>query len=161
MEVIIETPKGSRNKFKYEPKTQKLKLSKVLPQGMIFPYDFGYVPSTKGEDGDPLDILVLMDEPTFPGCLLECRLIGIVEAEQTEEGETQRNDRLIGVAQQSLVYSDIRKIGDLKPIILKQIEAFLLNYPRVEGREVKLLGRKGPDGALKLVRAASIHKHAV
>ena len=71
IEVVIEAPKGSRNKFKYDPLTHRFKLSKVLPEGMVFPHDFGFVPSTKGADGDPIDILVLGDEPTFPGCSLE------------------------------------------------------------------------------------------
>src|SRR5689334_2298163 len=104
IDVIIETPKGSRNKFKYDSTSRMFKLSKVLPEGMMFPYDFGFVPSTIGDDGDPLDILVLMDEPTFPGCLLECRLIGVIEAEQEENHEKERNDRLVAVAQQSLLY---------------------------------------------------------
>jgi inorganic pyrophosphatase len=76
IEVVIETPKGSRNKFKYDPISHRFKLSKVLPEGMVFPHDFGFVPNTKGPDGDPIDVLVLVDEPTFPGCSLECRLIG-------------------------------------------------------------------------------------
>ena len=104
MKVIIETPKGSRNKFKYDPDLRMFKLSKVLPEGMVFPYDFGFVPSTKGEDGDPVDVLVLMDEPTFPGCLLECRLVGVLEAEQEEEKKKKQNPRLIAVAKQSLLY---------------------------------------------------------
>src|SRR5437868_13373634 len=103
--VVIETPKGSRNKLKFDPATRKFKLSKVMPEGMMFPYDFGFVPSTKAEDGDPLDVLVLTDAPLFPGCLVECTLIGAIEAEQKEEGETERNDRLIAVATQSLLYS--------------------------------------------------------
>ena len=85
LDVIIETPKGSRNKFKYDSTSRMFKLSKVLPEGMMFPYDFGFVPSSTGGDGDPLDVLVLMDEPTFPGCLLECRLIGVIEAEQVQD----------------------------------------------------------------------------
>src|SRR6187397_2515854 len=85
VKVIIETPQGSRNKFKYDPDLRMFKLSKVLPEGMVFPYDFGFVPSTNGDDGDPVDVLVLMDEPTFPGCLLECRLVGVLEAGQEEK----------------------------------------------------------------------------
>src|SRR4030095_8345221 len=96
--VIIETPKGSRNKFKYDPVSRMFKLSKVLPEGMVFPYDFGFVPLTKGDDGDRLDVLVLMDEPTFPGCLLECKLVGVLEAEQEEKKKKKRNPRLIAVA---------------------------------------------------------------
>src|SRR4029453_9457458 len=99
--AIIDTPKGSRNKFKYDDKLGLFKLGGALPLGAVFPFDFGYVPSTKGGDGDPLDILILMDEPAFPGCLVPAKLIGVIEAEQTEGGETTRNDRLIAVAADS------------------------------------------------------------
>jgi len=122
IEVVVEAPKGSRNKFKYDPTTHGLKLSKVLPEGMVFPYDFGFVPSTKGA-GDPIDILVLGDEPTFPGCSLECRLIGILEAEQNAmDQKKKRNDRLIAVAEQSLLYAEISHLNDLNQTVLKQIE---------------------------------------
>jgi len=94
--VIVDTPKGSRNKFKYDEKLGLFRLGKVLPLGSCFPYDFGFIPSTKAEDGDPVDVLVLMDEPAFSGCLVTVRLLGVIEAEQTEEGKTVRNDRLIG-----------------------------------------------------------------
>src|SRR3954462_7102373 len=82
--VTIETPKGSRNKIKYETSSGKFKLSKVMPEGMMFPYDFGFVPSTKAEDGDPRAVLVLTAEPLFPGCLVECSLIGVIKAQQKE-----------------------------------------------------------------------------
>jgi inorganic pyrophosphatase len=96
LNVIIETPKGSRNKFNYDEEHQLFKLGGVLPAGAVFPYDFGFLPNTVGGDGDPLDVLVLMDEPAFAGCLVPARLVGVIEAEQTErDGETIRNDRLI------------------------------------------------------------------
>ena len=85
--VVIDRPQGSREKFKYDEKLGLFKLSKVLPAGEAFPYDFGYIPGTQGEDGDPLDALVLLDEPVFVGCLLVARLVGVIEAEQTEDGE--------------------------------------------------------------------------
>src|SRR4029453_15828071 len=75
--VVIETPKGSRNKYAFDVKDKFFALKKVLPAGMAFPYDFGFVPSTRAEDGDPVDVLVLMDEPAFPGCVLTCRPIGV------------------------------------------------------------------------------------
>src|SRR5215216_4797853 len=84
LHVIIETPKGSRNKFNYDGARALFKLGGVLPAGAVFPFDFGFVPSTVGGDGDPLDVLVLMDEPAFAGCLVRTRLVGVVEAEQTE-----------------------------------------------------------------------------
>src|SRR6478609_592733 len=85
LNMIIDTPKGSRNKFKYDEQHGLFKLSGVLPAGAVFPYDFGYVPATLGDDGDPIDVLVLMDEPAFVGCLVAARLIGVIEAEQTED----------------------------------------------------------------------------
>jgi inorganic pyrophosphatase len=152
IDVIIETPKGSRNKFKYDSTSRMFKLSKVLPEGMMFPYDFGFVPSTIGDDGDPLDILVLMDEPTFPGCLLECRLIGVIEAEQEENHEKERNDRLVAVAQQSLLYSDIGHIQDLAAPVLRQIQAFFVNYQKVRDVKFRILATQGPDRALQILR---------
>src|ERR1700752_5285187 len=83
LNAIVDTPKGSRNKFKYDPRSGLFKLSGTLPLGNSFPFDFGYVPSTAGEDGDPLDVLILMDEPAFVGCLVPSKLIGVIEAEQT------------------------------------------------------------------------------
>src|SRR5919199_5701638 len=93
LNVIVDTPKGSRNKYKYDEELGIFRLSGVMPAGAVFPYDFGYVPSTLGEDGDPIDVLVLMDEPAFVGCLVPSRLIGGFCAEQTESGKTERNDR--------------------------------------------------------------------
>jgi inorganic pyrophosphatase len=98
LRVIIETPQGSRNKFDYDAELGLFKLGGVLPAGAVFPFDFGFVPSTTGGDGDPLDVLVLMDEAAFAGCLVEARLIGVIEAKQTErDGKTTRNDRLVAV----------------------------------------------------------------
>ena len=79
VQVIIETPKGSRNTYAFDCEQRIFELKKVLPAGMAFPYDFGFVPSTVAEDGDPTDVLVLMDEPAFPGCILRCRPVGIIE----------------------------------------------------------------------------------
>src|SRR5438876_43986 len=98
LNVVIETPQGSRNKFTFDEELCLFKLGGVLPLGAAFPFDFGFLPDTMGQDGDPLDVLVLMDEPAFPGCLVPARLIGVIEAEQTEKGKTERNDRLIAVA---------------------------------------------------------------
>lgn len=160
VDIIIETPKGSRNKIKYDPTTKAFKLSKVMPEGMMFPYDFGFVPSTKSDDGDPLDVLVLTDAPLFPGCHVTCLLIGAIEAEQEEKGKTNRNDRLIAVAEQSLLYSEVKSIDDLNSTVLKQIEAFFVNYQRVRNIRVKILGRRGPQSALESLRKARAHKRA-
>lgn len=160
IEVIIETPKGSRNKIKYEPAARRFKLSKVMPEGMIFPYDFGFVPSTKADDGDPLDVLVLTDDALFPGCAVDCRLIGVIKAEQTEEGKTNRNDRVIAVAEASLLYSDVHELEQLNPKLLEQIEAFFVNYQKVRGVGVKILGHSGEREALAITRKSSTQQRA-
>src|SRR5437868_3324429 len=160
VEVVVETPKGSRNKFKFDPQSGMFKLSKVLPEGMVFPYDFGFVPATQADDGDPLDVLMLMDEPTFPGCLVECRLVGVIKAEQEEDKKMHRNDRLIAVATQSLLYADVKQLSDLNPTVLKQIEAFFANYQKIRDVKIKILGQEGPEGAIRILRASLQNKAA-
>jgi inorganic pyrophosphatase len=150
--VIIETPKGSRNKFNYDEELGLFKLGGVLPAGASFPFDFGFIPSTLGGDGDPLDVLVLMDEPAFTGCLVGTRLVGVIEAEQTErDGETTRNDRLIGVAADSRVHSDVRTLDELNANLLDEIEHFFVSYNVIKGKEFKPQGRFGPEHALKVI----------
>lgn len=156
--VIIETPKGSRNKLKYDPKKRMLKLSKVMPEGMVFPYDFGFIPGTKADDGDPLDVLVLTDEPLFPGCFADCRLIGVIEAEQVEGNKRKRNDRLIAVPEASLLYSDINDLDKLNPTVLQQVEAFFVNYQKVRDVQVNILDHRGPDKALQILRRSITHE---
>jgi inorganic pyrophosphatase len=93
LRIVVETPKGSRNKYDYDPDCDCLQLAKVLPEGMVFPYDFGFIPGTMGEDGDPLDVLILMDAPVVPGCLIAAKLIGAIEAQQKEKKRTLDSQR--------------------------------------------------------------------
>jgi inorganic pyrophosphatase len=153
-QVIVETPKGSRNKFKYEPEVGLFRLSGVLPLGANFPFDFGFVPCTSAPDGDPLDVLVLMDEPAFVGCLVSARLIGLLEADQTEDGQTTRNDRLIGVAAASRDHRDIQRLEDLNPNLLAEIEHFFVSYNTAKGKEFRIRARHGPDRAREIVVGA-------
>jgi inorganic pyrophosphatase len=129
-------------------------LSKVLPEGMTFPYDFGFVPSTQAEDGDPIDVLVLMDEPAFPGCVIEARLIGVIKAEQIEDGGRTRNDRLVAVAIENHEYSELQTLKDVSKTLLKDIEEFFVNYHRVRGSKFRVLGTRGPKQACRLVEKA-------
>ena len=152
LNVIIETPKGSRNKFDYDEDAGLFKLGGVLPSGAVFPFDFGFVPSTLGGDGDPLDVLVLMDEPAFTGCLVRVRLLGVIEAEQTErDGVKTRNDRLVGVASESRLLREVKTLASLGESLLDEIEHFFVSYNVIKGKVFKPLGRFGPSHALKLV----------
>lgn len=152
--VIIETPKGSQNKFVYEPRFGTFVLKGVLPAGAVFPFDFGFVPSTLAADGDPLDILVLMDSPAFAGCLVPSRLIGVIEAEQTEDGTTDRNDRLLAVASRSVTHRSIRNLTDLSPDLVGQIEHFFASYNAAKRRTFRPIGRSGPEHARRLIDRA-------
>lgn len=151
LNVVIETPKGCRNKFGFDPKRDAYVLKTVLPAGATFPFDFGSIPGTLADDGDPLDVLVLMDEPAFCGCLVEARLIGIIEANQSEDGKTERNDRLIAVAAKSHTHNGIKSFSHLDRNLTKEIEHFFVSYNAARGRQFKPLGRHGPKRARKLL----------
>ena len=150
--VVIETPRGSRNKYSYDSEQQVFVLKKVLPAGMTFPFDFGFVPATLAEDGDPIDVLLLMDDPAFPGCTIRARLVGVLEAEEkNEEGKTQRNDRLIAVALESPTYSEMKSLGDLGERLVADIENFFVNYQKLRGNEFKVLARSDARKAWRLI----------
>jgi len=155
--VVIETPRGSRNKYKLDEKTGRFKLSKIMPEGMVFPFDFGFFPGTHAEDGDPLDVLVLCEEPTFPGCQIDCRLAGVMLTRQVDKGDTRgkRNDRIVGIAQASVLFAEVRELVDLPSVLLQQIEDFFVNYQKVRDVEVTPLGRKGPESAKRILEAAA------
>lgn len=152
LRVIIETPKGSRNKFKYDPKLGTYRLNSVLAEGMVFPYDFGFVPQTRAEDGDPLDVLLLMDAPAFTGCIVEARIVGVIEAEQTEDGKTTRNDRVLAVATESHIHAHIKEPSDLNSNMIRELEDFFVAYNKARGTKFKLLGCKGMKTAMKLIK---------
>ena len=149
LRVVIETPKGSRNKFAFDPDEHVFQLKKVLPAGMAFPYDFGFVPSTEADDGDPIDVLVLMDEPAFPGCVLSCRPIGVIEGEQEDKKnghkkKKERNDRIIAVEKDAHSWADIKTISDLGKEFSRELEEFFVDYHRLSSMQYRVLGLKGP-----------------
>jgi len=153
-QVVIETPKNSRNKYAFDPDQRVFALKKVLPAGMVFPYDFGFLPRTIAGDGDPIDVLVLMDEPAFPGCVLRARLIGVIEGEQIEDKKRIRNDRLVAIAEANHSYTNVKRLKDLPRHFVKELEVFFVNYHRLEGKIYKLLGCKGVAAAQALIREA-------
>ena len=127
-------------------------LGGLLPQGMMFPYDFGFIPSTLGEDGDPLDILVLMDAPAHVGCLIDVRIIGVITAEQVENGKTETNDRLLGVAVHSYNHEALESIRDVSRTLLDQLEEFFVSYNKQRGKKFKVTGASGPKKAIKFLK---------
>ncbi|MES2565874.1 MAG: inorganic diphosphatase [Bacteroidota bacterium] len=153
LHVIIETPSGNRNKFNYDKKTGLFKLKKLMPVGLIFPCDMGFIPGTLGEDGDPLDALVLMDDSAYPGCLIECRLVGVLKALQKEKGKKRfRNDRFLLVPANIKHYSHIQKIKDLNPQTLDAIVNFFVSYNEYEKKQFEVVGFSNSKTAHRLIK---------
>jgi inorganic pyrophosphatase len=150
--VIIDTPRGSRNKYKFDPELGIFKLSRILPAGMSFPFDFGSIPGTRAEDGDALDVLVLNEAPLFAGCLVLVHLIGIIRARQTERGKTIRNDRLLGVIETSVNKPFVRDVKELPKEQLREIEHFFCSYNEAQGRRFVVTGRAGPAAAQRMLK---------
>jgi inorganic pyrophosphatase len=155
--VIIETPRDSQNKFTYDPELHVFKLKKTLPMGTTFPFDFGFVPNTEGADGDPLDVLVIMDQHAFPGCMVRCRALGILEAKQSEKNKKPiRNDRVVAVADCSIGYGSISNIRDLNTSMVEEIENFFIDYNKHEGKKFKPIKWCSADQAIKMIKKQSI-----
>jgi inorganic pyrophosphatase len=151
IQVVIETPKGSRNKYDFDSEEKVFRLKKVLPAGMTFPYDFGFIPRTLADDGDPVDVLVLMDEPAFPGCVLKCRLIGVIEGEQGDGKDKERNDRVVAVEKDNHSFADIDHLDDLGKEFLRELEQFFVNYHSLTGEQFRVIDAKGPKQAKKRI----------
>jgi inorganic pyrophosphatase len=151
--AVVETPKGSPNKYDFDDGCAAFRLAAVLPEGSSFPYDFRFVPSAVGEDGDPLDVPVSMDAPVPVGCVLMVRVIGVIEAQQRKKGEDWiRNDRLLTVATHAHTHAHVTDLHNLRPRLLDEIEAVFQNYNELTGKEFKPIDRSGPKKARKLLK---------
>jgi len=154
VQVVIETPRGSRAKFAYDPKLEAFTLSKSLLVGLTYPHDWGFVPSTKADDGDPLDIMVVHDAATFPGLVLTCRIIGILQIEQKSKGKAERNDRLFAVPRRSHSEQGLRDVRELSKPIQEELEKFFIATDELEDKKLEIIGWKGPKVALKAIKEA-------
>jgi inorganic pyrophosphatase len=147
--VIVETPKGSRVKYAFSFESGLFELKRALPKGLQFPFNFGFIPATQGQDGDPLDILILNEEPIQPGCLVKTNLLGVIKAVQIEDGKSCRNDRLIGVGFSEKQCANFHH--DLDERVLAQIEFFFVAYNRLGGKKFKVKGIGGARDAKKII----------
>ncbi len=157
LNVIIETPKGSADKYDFDPALGLFHLKKTLPLGTVFPFDFGFLPRTLGGDGDPLDVLVIAERPAWPGCLIPCRPLGVLRAEQKEKGKGKsRNDRIIAISATSLVFGHISKLKELGDNVLEGITQFFIDYNKNEGKTFTPLGWGKADEVIKFVKHKTI-----
>ena len=149
--LVIEATRGSRNKYKFDPALGVFTLSKVLPLGSAFPLDFGFFPSTLGEDGDPLDGLVLAEETGAVGTVVTVLLLGVIEAEQTEKRKTVRNDRIVGALVTEKNPPRARRLDVLTPDMRREMERFFVSYNEAEGRKFRVLAWRGAAEAKTLL----------
>ncbi len=152
--AIIETPKGRQCKFDYDGATGLFEMAGMLLTGMNFPLAFGFIPSTLGEDGDPLDILVLAEEELPIGCLLWVRLIGIIEAQQTEGGQTVRNDRIIARAAHSRLFADVHEVAELGQAFTDELATFFVAYNALKGKSFDVIATGDAARALAKIQEA-------
>jgi inorganic pyrophosphatase len=156
IDIVIETPRGSAEKYNYDPELHLFKLKKILPAGMVFPYDFGFIPGTKGDDGDPLDIIVISEFHSFPGCLMKCRVIGAIVAEQSEKKRSDkmiRNDRFIAIPKVAKMFAEFDSIRDLPDQVLEELGQFFINYNKIEEKKFKVLSVIDGKEALRLIES--------
>ena len=157
LDVMVESPRGATVKFKYDPAERVMTLSRPLPLGLVFPFDWGFVRATRAEDGDPLDAFILWDSSSYPGIVIPCRAIGIVNLEQTstKSGRRERNDRVAVVPLESPRQDALVSALDLPLRVRGEIEAFFVHSGVFEGKDAKVLSWQGPQAALRAVREAS------
>ncbi len=153
--VVVETPRGSRAKFAYDPKLKAFTLTKSLLTGLTYPHDWGFVPSTKADDGDPMDMMLVHDAATFPGLVITCRVIGILQIEQKSDGKTERNDRLFAVPRRSHSEQDLRDVRELSKPVQQELEKFFIATDELEDKKLVILGWKGPKAGVQAIKEAA------
>ncbi len=158
--VVVESPRGSTVKLKYEPALKAFTLSRPLTRGLRYPFDWGFIPSTQGPDGDPLDAMVYWDDITWPGVVLPCRALGVLQVEQKKRngspGERERNDRILTVPVASARAEDLHTYQDLSKRERDELEHFFLTVVHFAGKEAQILGWEGPEGVERMIQAYAL-----
>lgn len=151
--VVVESPRGSTVKLKFEPRLGVFTVSRPLVLGLRYPYDWGFIPGTRGADGDPLDALVRWDVSSYPGVVLPCRALGVLEVEQkAKKGGRERNDRLLCVPVAAPRDAQIEDLQHVSKRELDEIAHFFLAVVALAGKDARVLGWEGPEAAAALVR---------
>ena len=157
--VVVETPRGATVKLKYEPRWEAMSVSRPLPIGVIYPYDWGFVPSTGAADGDPVDAFVLWDVASYPGMVLPCRALGVLQVEQNRtnfDGSARiRNDRVLALPEATRRERHLTTVADLSRRVRDELEQFVMSATALEGKDPSIVGWDGPEAALALLEQAA------
>ena len=151
--IVIETPRGGRAKMKYDEEADVFRFEKLLPLGQAFPFDFGFLPSTQGGDGDPLDVLLIGEESAPVGCVVLGKIIGVLEGKETENGRNERNDRIIAIPLDGKSRKPMVPLPRVDKELTKAISDFFVSYTALQGKKFVPLGIQGRKRALQLVRS--------
>jgi inorganic pyrophosphatase len=154
--AVVETPRGSRCKLEFDPELRAFTLAKPLMAGLTYPYDWGFIPSTRAEDGDPLDVLVIHDAGTYPGLVLRCKPIGVLEVLQITKGEKERNDRIFAVPDRAPFEGDLQDVRRLPARAVDELEKFFEATDALEDKKLEFLGWRGPAHAIKTIKKLSL-----
>jgi inorganic pyrophosphatase len=154
--AVVETPRGSRAKLEFDSKLSAFTLAKPLLAGLTYPYDWGFIPSTKAEDGDPLDVLIIHDAATYPGLVLQCKPLGMLEVVQTSKGKKERNDRVFVVPDRSPFEGDLQDIRRLPARAIEELEKFFEATDALESKKLRFLGWRGPARAIKTIKKLAL-----
>ena len=150
--AVIEIPSGSRNKYELDKDSGLLRLDRVLYSAVHYPGDYGFIPRTLHEDGDPCDILVLVNEPTFPGCQIDARPIGVLM--MLDRGEP--DDKILAVPSNDPYYSEYFDIADIPQHYLKEVEHFFHIYKDLEGKRIQIVGWEKHESAIQIIRESIV-----
>jgi inorganic pyrophosphatase len=154
--VVVEAPRGSALKLKYEPRWQVMSIARPLPLGVVFPFDWGFVPSTRAADGDPLDAMLLWDVSSYPGVVVECRAIGVLQVAQSrvrdDPSERIRNDRVLAIPREARREIGIIEVAELPERVRQELERFTIAATALEGKDARVIGWGAARDGLKLVR---------
>jgi inorganic pyrophosphatase len=146
--AIVEIPRGSTNKYEIDKETGVIKLDRVLFSPLFYPFDYGYIPQTHYLDGDPLDVLVLISHPTFPGCVVEVSAIGVLEMSDDKGSD----EKILCVARKDPRYGDRRSLDQVNAHTLKEIMHFFEVYKHLEQKDVDVVGWHPRDLAIELIQ---------
>jgi len=146
--MIVEIPKGKRNKFELDKETGLIRLDRYLFSSSVYPGDYGFVPQTLAADGDPLDVLVMVSEPTFSGCLIETRVVGMFKMKDKGFDDF----KVLGVPHGDPLFGHVKKLEDVPPHFLREVEHFFGTYKQLEGAHTESLGWIGAEEATQEVR---------
>lgn len=148
VEVLIEIPKGSRNKYEFDKEKKVIRFDRMLFSSVHYPSDYGFIPETLALDGDPLDALVLLWEPTFPGCLIEAKPIGLFMMKD----ENLPDEKILCVPVKDPLWNHIKNLSDVPPHLLKEIEHFFSIYKELEQKKVEVEGWRDEKAAVKSIK---------